>query len=256
MKTSQNGPNIWPGYVAAVAGLSINLLILIAVLAIGIFQIGAGIHEKITLGFHKIGADEKEVITESETIHSQSAAHTENKETNAINGDPMLNIKNSGLTELLPTMPQQASLVMTDHIGNHDITSSLTRGNNTHDKRKIVQNMSGKDDEADICFRFLINAYELSEESKAKSQTLIKSHLDGYNASIWATSPVSADTASRVAYIRVLAIRNYLIDSGFDRKNITVRLLSSSQPDSIYNEVNVKFVKLIDTSAVDVSEAL
>ena len=44
MKTSGGGPNVWPGYVAAVAGLGISLLLLIAVLGLGIFQIGASIH--------------------------------------------------------------------------------------------------------------------------------------------------------------------------------------------------------------------
>ena len=250
MKTSGGAPNVWPGYVAAVAGLGISLLLLIAVLGLGIFQIGANIHEKIVQGFKVNIEGDKKLITssgEKDSVNLSEKIKISLRK-DKTNRDLTLNLKSSEVAKILSitkgdiSLPKMNSDKLFTAIHNNDFQVTATA-----DKMQegFQDNYNGSD--ADILFHFSNGVYKLNEQAKKTSQDIIERHSTGYKVIVWASASVDIESASRIAYIRILAVRNYLLDSGFSRENVIIKLVPVSFDGSKQNEVKVKF-SIVDAS--------
>ncbi|MCX9004409.1 hypothetical protein NLN86_22550 [Citrobacter portucalensis] len=248
MKTSGGAPNVWPGYVAAVAGLGISLLLLIAVLGLGIFQIGASIHEKILQGFKpNIEGDTKLISSAgggqpaeiSDKIKFSPSENTDNR-------DLTLDLKSSEVARVLATSKGEENTRLLENSPDKLLAAmhnnnSLRIAKSTADRPQGVSSENNKGDDVDILFQFSDGIYKLNDEAKKMSQKIMEQHLTGYKVIVWASASVDIESASRIAYIRILAVRNYFLDSGFRRENVIVKLVPVSSDASKQNEVKVKF---------------
>ncbi|AIR03535.1 hypothetical protein JT31_02555 [Cedecea neteri] len=253
MKTSGGGPNVWPGYVAAVAGLGISLLLLIAVLGLGIFQIGASIHEKIVQGFKpNIDGDIKLTSPVGGAVQNdkKELAASEGEKTTAVadigNSDAALNLKSSEAVRVLSIVQESSnglqkkgSNPLLDMPGNE---GSINNHVVIENDRKVLSERKSEDD-SDITYQFSDGIYKLSEAAKKMSTTIVEQHLVGYRVTISASASVDVETASRIAYIRILAVRNYFLDSGYEREKVIVKLIPVSPDVSNQNAVKIKFIR-------------
>lgn len=259
MKTSGNAPNVWPGYVAAVAGLGISLLLLIAVLGLGIFQIGASIHEKIVLGFKpNIEGDTKLISSAGE---KQPSGIAEKKkltlQEDTGNRDVTLDLKSSKVARVLEALKGGEGARSLENntdkllaaMRNNTSPRPAAENSNTNRPRNFSSDNNNRDD-TDILFQFSDGIYKLNNEAKKASQKIIEKHLRGYKVMIWASASVDIESASRIAYIRILAVRNHFLDSGVNRENIIVKLVPVSADASKQNIVKVKF-SVVDMSVAD-----
>lgn len=260
MKTSGGAPNVWPGYVAAVAGLGISLLLLIAVLGLGIFQIGASIHNKIVQGFKpNIEGDTK--LISSEGVNRPANITEKLKFTppeNTEDRDVTLNPKNSELAKILATSKEakdahsletSSDKLLSAIIHNNSIRLLATDNSKFDRPRKLFMERDNAN-EADIVFQFSDGTYKLNNKAIKKSQKIIENHLSGYKVLIWASASADIESSSRIAYIRILAVRNHFLDKGFRRENVIFKLVPVSSDASKQSEVNVKF-SAVDTSVVE-----
>lgn len=260
MKTSGGGPNVWPGYVAAVAGLGISLLLLIAVLGLGIFQIGASINEKIIQGFKPgIDGDKELIALAAEKTPADNRGEIKAGEVktasvaDTVNHAVALDVKNSEAGSVLAasgeknrTTQNSADIILTETPGNKRSAVSNLAAKNT---QQPLVNSKNKN-EVDILFQFFDGIYKLNEQAKKMSSKIVEQNLIGYRVIISASASVDIESAYRIAYIRILAVRNYFLDSGYSRENIIINLTPVSTDASKQNEVRVKFVAN-DTSVAE-----
>lgn len=260
MKTSGGAPNVWPGYVAAVAGLGISLLLLIAVLGLGIFQIGASIHEKIVQGFKpNIEGDTKLISSAGEKRPAEIVEKMKVTPQEVIeNSDVTLDPKSSEVARVLATSKEAENTRSLENspdkllavMSNNNSLRPAATDKSTADRPKKVVSENNNGEDADILFQFSDGIYKLNDEAKNASQKIIEKHLIGYKVMVWASASVDIESASRIAYIRILAVRNHFLDSGFRRENVIVKLVPVSSDASKQNVVKVKF-SAVDTSVVE-----
>lgn len=257
MKTSGGAPNVWPGYVAAVAGLGISLLLLIAVLGLGIFQIGASIHEKIVQGFQpNIEGDTKLISSAGKKPPAEKVEKMKvTPHEDIVNSDVTLDPKSSEVSRVLASskgaedtrsLENSPDKLLAAMSTNNSLRPTAT-DKSTADR---PQKFSSENNDADILFQFSDGIFKLNDEAKKTSQKIIEKHLTGYNVMVWASASVDIESASRIAYIRILAVRNHFLDSGFRRENVIVKLVPVSSDASKQNEVKVKF-SAVDTSVAE-----
>lgn len=234
MKTTDGTPNVWPGYVAAVAGLGISLLLLIAVLGLGIFEIGSSIHEKLIIGFKPNSNDE----TKSVHLHNEEKGDSKLAEIKTVNSeeeknsDLMISFKNSDIGKILSSIEEQHS---------KKINSITHNAFNKQLDEPRKNNPSSAD--KNIIFLFSNGIYKLNKEAKDASSYMIAKHLKNYKVTIWSSASTDIESATRTAYIRILSVRNFFLDSGYERKNIIIKIITVAPNISKSNEINVKFTR-------------
>lgn len=180
----------WPGYVDALINVVLNLMFLVAMLAVGSFVMGMQISRTVMAP-----------VTEAPTRKEQKSA-------------PVVD-------EVITIGPREDAATTIDVI---DSTAPYASWGIRVDQERNVEN------QALLQIRFAPDALRLTDSSRVnllpRLRRLSQQH-PGASFAIWAVSGPDPE-ARRVSFMRIMALREAMNSSGIDNRRLVTRILQGS----------------------------
>ena len=180
MRSSPNSPNVWPGYVAAVAGLAITLLLVIAILGGDLFLVSQAVRHELQQVDGEAGPASSDTSVQIADTGSSSAAPQ-------ASSTSVREAATSASEAVMPS-PRPPST---------PLRSRASAPASTVGRITVV---------------FDEDAHALDEEIRAALRTALSSLPAEQRLRLTARWPSDASSATRrAAFIRVMAVRNALL---------------------------------------------
>ncbi|WP_431261179.1 hypothetical protein ACQ86G_14435 [Roseateles chitinivorans] len=194
MRSAPNSPNVWPGYVAAVAGLAITLLLVIAILGGDLFLVSQAVRQEL-----------RQIDSEA---------------------DPP---PNAALADASPQVVDTAApiLVPRDPSASASAWKAATSPASVPKPRAPDPATSG----GRIALLFDEDAHALNDEIRASLRTALSPLPARQSLRLTARLPGDASAAARrAAFIRIMAVRNALLELDIAADRIQFQLLDADVP--------------------------
>ncbi|MCX9004408.1 hypothetical protein NLN86_22545 [Citrobacter portucalensis] len=220
--SKQEEIDFWPGYVDALMNLVLNLLFLSAIFAVAIFVLGM---ESSRLRI--INSDNKQKTPNELTAENKESYKSKvsllsanvSVEKNMTVSEPNVTVNtvqmsSSGQQTEQPVVPSPNTLVVNvDHDADDRKESEVDKVKIKKEKDKLLSIFYPKD------------IVTIDENAKDELSSLFSENFTStQRVIIWGVSSSSSAVSNRLTYLRIMAIRNVLLDRNVANKNISINI--------------------------------
>lgn len=211
--------DFWPGYVDALMNLVLNLLFLSAIFAIAIFVLGM---ESSRLRIFNSENKEKEAISMSKTNeeHKQHIVAFSNFTNNTASNE--IAVKKASTSNVLLSNDISTKL-------SEPSSQLLVINVNTKTEQKenvVIDKITIKNEKEHLISVFYpkdIISINIDVKNEIK-KILSENQLNNKRIIIWGVASLSSAASNRLAYLRIMEIRNILLENKIKNNNISIHI--------------------------------
>ncbi|MFX1680715.1 hypothetical protein PV762_15895 [Mitsuaria sp. CC2] len=204
MQASSSAPNVWPGYVGATAALAITLLLLIGFLGANLFVLG----RRTAQVLHAAG----EIAAQSDATSATSAT------------PPDANSPAAGVSQAIPRdkSTETAPATVGSPVSGEAVASAPEQARGAAPPSAVAPPPWR------IVVAFDNNAYRLDDSTQASMKAAI-AQVAHRSLRVEATVKDQPASTARAAFVRVMAVRNALLDAGIPSSRILPAVRSGDE---------------------------
>lgn len=220
--SKQEEIDFWPGYVDALMNLVLNLLFLSAIFAIAIFVLGMESSRLriINSDNQEKSPNELAIVNKESYISKISLLNTNDSiEKNMTVSEP--EVTHNTTSESLPAQKNEqpaASSINT-------LVVNVTRDADDRKKSEVDKVTIKKEKDKLLGIFYPKDIVTIDDSVKGELSSLFSQNFtSNQKVIIWGVSSASSAVSNRLTYLRIMAIRNVLLEQNVANKNISINI--------------------------------